>query len=242
MRYEQFKNVWASELRECGLRILHPEPTETVDLVSMERSYTVYVEPAGRQDAEPFFVAGTLSWRWGSLQAARTRSTEEDMLTELLGRNVGDAVETEAPVLRVDIGLKASLMHGKGIPMPSKPVWCNWAREVVGRLERIERLLPDEVMTEGERGLTAVLAWQGDPVLEVECSPEGELKLNAVEVSAWQLITLPRVWDNTEREHDEHPSEQLAAMFKRVRLAMNGFMEAMDHLTKQPRSEPGSPR
>lgn len=242
MRYEQFKDAWASELRESGLRMLHPEPTETVDLVSMERSYTVYVEPAGRQDAEPFFVAGTLSWHWDSLQVARTRSTEEDLLTALLGRNVGDAVETEAPVLRVDIGLKASLMHGNGIPMPSKPVWGSWAREVVGRLERIERLLPDEVMTEGERGLPAVLAWQGDPALEVECSREGELKLNAVEVSAWQLITLPRLWDDSEREHDEHPGEQLAAMFKRVRLAMNAWMEAMDHLAKQPRPEAGSPR
>ena len=158
MRYEQFREVWASGLRDSGLRLLHREPTETLDLCSTERTYMVYVEPSGHQEAEPFFVGGSLSWRWGSLQSARTHSTEEDLLTELLGRKVGDAVDTEAPVLRVDIGLKASLMHGKGIPMPSKPVWANWAREVVGRLERIERLLPDEVMTEGERGLPAILA------------------------------------------------------------------------------------
>ncbi len=235
MRYEQFKEVWASELSESGLRVMHREPTETLNLNSMDRSYTVYVEPAGHQDAEPFFVAGTLSWRWDSLQGARTRSTEEDLLTQLLGRKVGDAVDTEAPALRVDISLKASLMYGKGIPMPSTPVWANWAREVVGRLERIERLLPDEVTTEGERGLTAILAWQGDPSLEVECSPEGELKLNAVEISAWQIINLPRVWDDTDREQDEHPGQQVAAMFKRTRLAMNAWMEAMDHLAKQPR-------
>lgn len=242
MRYEQFKDVWASELRASGLRMLHLAPTETVDLGSMERSYLAYVEPAGRQDAEPFFVAGTLGWCWDSFLAARTRTTEEDLLRELLGTNVGDAVGTEAPVLRVDIGLKASLMHGQGIPMPSTLVWGNWAREVVGRLNRIERLLPDEVMTEGVRGLPAVLAWQSDPVLAVQCSPEGELKLNAVEVSAWQLITLPRARSSSEREPDEHPGEQLREMFKRVRLAMNAWMEAMDHLAKQRRPESGSPR
>lgn len=230
MRFEEFKVVWATQLRASGLRPIHPEPTETLNLNSMVRSYTVYVEPAQRQDAEPFFVSGTLSWRWNSLQSSRTYTTEEDLLTELLGRRVGDAVETEAPVLRVDIELKASLMYGVGIPMPSALVLANWTREVVGRLERIERLLPDEAVCETD------LAWRGEPTLEVECFSEGGLKLTAVQVSAWQGITLPRRWDDSARELDDHPAEQLAAMFKRVRLAMNAWMETLDHLATQPKS------
>jgi hypothetical protein len=198
----------------------------------MARSYSIGFEPAGRQDAEPFFVAGNLSWCWDALQAARTHSTEDDLLTHLLGRNVGNTVGTEPSLLGVDIELTASLTHCNGIPMPSKAVLIEWAREVVGRLERIERLLPDEVETVGEAGLPAVLAWQGDPTLEIVCSPAGAPKLNAVAVSAGQFITVPRNWDDSEREQDEDPGEQLSAMFKRVRLAINAWVEALDHLAK----------
>jgi hypothetical protein len=62
------------------------------------------------------------------------------MLTEVLGRERvwGHKVRTERSPLRVDVTLSASLPHGKAIPMPAPPVW--WAREVHGRLERIEPL------------------------------------------------------------------------------------------------------
>jgi hypothetical protein len=46
---------------------------------SLDRNYEVYVEPLGGQDAEPFFVAATISFRWDSLSTARTATTEEDL-------------------------------------------------------------------------------------------------------------------------------------------------------------------
>jgi hypothetical protein len=236
LRYDQFKEVWTVELRKSGLRTLGIEPNETLDLRSMGRTYEVFVEPAGHQDAEPFFVSASLSWTWGPVQAARTYTTEEDLLRQLLGDEEQDQANTERPWLRVDIALKASLMYGKGIPLPPRQIWTSWAREVAGRLERIEPLLPDEVVEESPGGALAITAWKGDPSLDVECTAEGELKLNSVEQAAWQAINLPRVWSDQDREPDEDPGAQLAAMFKRVRSALNAWMESLDHLARAPRS------
>jgi len=60
-------------------------------------------EPVGRQDAPPFHTSAAIEWRWGALATARTATTEEDMLTELLGREDAHDVETERAWLRVDI-------------------------------------------------------------------------------------------------------------------------------------------
>jgi hypothetical protein len=234
MRYEEFKQVWMHVLRDSGLRVMHRDPTETLDLHSMSRKFETFVEPASGQDAEPFFVSASLSWEWDALQVARTHTIEEDLLTEFLGREDSHDVETEVPSLRIDISFNASLMHGKETPLPAPRVWENWAQEVVGRLERIERLLPKEVMDD-TGDLPRVLAWQGEPSLDVRCSPEGELRLRAVKVHAWQAIHVPRVWDDPEREQDPDPEIELVAMFKRVRAALNGWMEAMDHLARPAR-------
>jgi hypothetical protein len=233
--YDEFRDVWTSALRESGLRIMHQRPTETLDLNSTARRYTVYLEPAGRQDAAPFFVAAEMSWRWDALLTARTDTSEGDLLTELLGRKGRAVAKTEPPWLRMDIGLKASLTMGQEIPMPPSSVWATWALEVVGRLNRIERLLPLEVMTEQKDGPPLILAWQGEPSLAVACSSEGKLKLSAVEIAAWQAINLPRVWSGGDHRQDEHPHEQLEAMFKRVRASLNAWMESLDHLAREPK-------
>lgn len=87
----------------------------------VDRTAETVVAPLG-QDVEPFHVGATMSWRWDSLNTARTATTEEDMLTELLGREGGGRVKTERPWLRVDVTLRASLPHGK--PIPSSEVWA----------------------------------------------------------------------------------------------------------------------
>lgn len=42
---------------------------------------------------------------------------------------------------------------------------------------------------------------------------------------------LPRSWDDSEREPDEHPHDQLLTMFRRVKAALHAWAEVMDHLT-----------
>jgi hypothetical protein len=175
-------------------------------------------------------VSGVISWRWDALQTTRTTTTEEDLLAELLGRNQAREVETDRPWLRVDLELHAGVEYGKALPIPEPSAWAKWAREAIGRLQNIERLVGQEVAHETSEGNHTVLAWQGDPEIKLTCSATGELRLEAITVSAFQGIDLPRCWDDSDRQHDEDPQEQLAKMFERVKAALYAWGEVMDHL------------
>ena len=232
VNYDEFKAAFLQSLRESRLPTIGSSPNEEVlDLHSTDRTVTVYVEPIDRDIGGRFHVRGVVSWRWDALQAARTRSTEEDLLTELLGREGSHDVETGRPWLRVDIKLRAGLEYGKSIAMPSAATWQKWGEEALGRLENVERLVDEEVTRELPDGNLAILAWQGDPEIKVTCDHLGELRLHSISVSAFQGIDLPRRWDDSEREPDDEPHDQLAKMFKRVKAALHAWGEVMDHLT-----------
>jgi hypothetical protein len=107
MNYEEFKDAFMTALKACHL------PTigfgkETLDLRSTARVFTVGVEPLDRDIGRPFHVSAAISFRWDSLQTARTATCEEDVVGELLGEGAQDE-ETERPWLRVDIELRAGL-------------------------------------------------------------------------------------------------------------------------------------
>lgn len=231
MTYEEFKAAFLYALRESHLPTIHGDDVaeEWLDLHSTDRRVKVYVEPLGGQDVEPFHVTAELSWRWESLHTARSRSCEEDVLVELLGREDAEDLQTEPPWLRVDIILRASLPYGEKRPMPAPATWRKWVREAMGRLERIERVVPDDMVEERDGGLLAVLAWQGELEVRAACGLDGELLFESVRLASWQSITLPRKLNNSDSE-DEPPDVQLAAMFQRVRAALHAWMEVMDHL------------
>ena len=234
MRYDEFKLSFANALAGSGLSD-RSGPTERLDLSDLDRQYEVYVEPLGGQDAEPFHVTAALSWRWDALKEVRTTTTEEDMLTTLFGRDEVDAFETEQPWLRVDVKLQATLPWGQPLAMPSQVAMRAWAREVVGRLDGTEPLLPDEVIEETDDGNLAILAWQGTPEVRATCATDGTLKLERVGLAAWQSINLPRIWDHPDRQ-DDGPEKQLEEFFARVRRALHVWMETLDHLVRAPRS------
>jgi hypothetical protein len=190
----------------------------------------VYVEPIGREVGKPFHVSGAIFWSWDALQTARTATTEDDLLAELLGREDARKIATERPWLRVDIELRAGLEYGKAIPMPSALKWTRWSREAIGRLENVEPLVTGDVFREAPSGFHAILAWQGEPELKVICTPAGELRLADISIRAFQGIDLPRRWGDTEGPADDDPHEQLSAMFNRVRAALYAWGEVMDHL------------
>ena len=87
VNYDEFKTAFVASLKDSGLPIISDGAVEEIlNLRSMDRICTAHVEPVGRQIGAPFHVTGSISWRWGTLQTARTATTEEDLLTELLGR------------------------------------------------------------------------------------------------------------------------------------------------------------
>ena len=84
LSYETFKTEWAAALLRSGLRNFGLAE-EGVDLGSMTRTCSAAVEPLDRQGAEPFYVVARTRWSWEPLLSARMRTTEEDLLGELLG-------------------------------------------------------------------------------------------------------------------------------------------------------------
>lgn len=230
MDYNEFKEVFLAVLRTSGLPTMGPPPNEeALDLDSIERKLAVYVEPLDRDIGRPFHVSGKVWFRWTALQQARTRTCEEDAVRELLGDAAADE-DTERPWLRIDVSIRAGVEWGKGIPMPSAATWAKWSREAVGRLEEIEPLVSTEVVREDSRGDLAVLAWQGQPEIRATCNALGELRLESVNISAFQGIDLPRKWSDSDREPDDPPHEQLRAMFDRLKAALHAWGEVMDLL------------
>jgi hypothetical protein len=228
MTYEEFRALFLRSLRESGLPHMGFQE-ETLDLRMLARTFKVFVEPVGGHRTEPFHATAAIWWTWSAFQTSRGIFREEDALGELLGRREED-LDTEPPRLRIDIKLAATTMHGQALPMPWKQKWASWAQETLGRLERIEPLLPDEHVEELEDGQLAILAWQGSPTGKVECSPDGGLRLQRVDLEAFQIINLPRRWDVPDRKPDERPDRHLDAMFARVKASLHAWTEALDHL------------
>jgi hypothetical protein len=225
-----FQDAFEAALRKSGLAVFGVRGEELLDLHHLDRIHRIAVEPIGGQDAAPFFVTASLSWRWSALQTARTNTTEEDVLAEVLGRDDGAVASTEAPWVRVDITLRATLPHGKPMAMPGPAAMGRWFHEIKTRLELTEPLTAEEKVRD-EEGRLAVLAWQQtEPCVHAICQPSGDLTLDGVELAAWQAVAVPRIFDDPDREPDEGPEEELAALFGRTRGALSAWMQALDHL------------
>jgi tetratricopeptide (TPR) repeat protein len=74
------------------------------------------------------------------------------------------------------------------------------------------------------------LLHKGDPEVVCHCGPTGELRLKQLEIAAFVTMTLPRQWDDPDREPDDPPDAQLAEFFGRVKASLFAWMQALDHL------------
>lgn len=229
MDYDTFRALWIEALRASRLPTIGLYGEELLDTRTLDRSYKVYVEPLGAQDALPFHVTAELSWDWHATNTVRGSRSDSELLSEMLGRDQVEDLVTEKPYMRVEIKLRASAPYDKPLPMPARAAWAKWVEETMARLDRIEPLLPDEIVRENRMGMTEVLGWQGSPTAKVVCGPGGELRLERVEVAAMQLIELPRLIDNPD-ERDEGPEVELEELFGRVRAALMAWMQTLDHL------------
>ena len=224
MNYNQFRTIWHEALETAGLMPFPPRPMEAVELDWLSRRYSISVSLRGVQRAGPFYISAGLSWRWDAALAARSATTEEDLLIEVLGQD-GYYLVTEQPWLRVDVTLRATLPMDAPIPMPDAGAWRRWATEVTTRLASF---LPIMGMNEGEVE-PASLSWRGEPTARLRCHPNGQLYLTGVELSAWQGIDLPRQWDNPDRPPDGWPDAQLADFASRLRQALREWEDCLGY-------------
>jgi len=222
MNHDEFRKAWDDALLLRGLLSHGDRAEEVLSVSEMERRYSVRVGMfSGGQPAEPFLGSAELKWSWDALKAARTRSTEEDLLTELLGREVKPA--GEPLFLRVDITLAGKLPHGAPLHFPSPEVWRAWLDETI---RRVEPLLPSERASPGG----PVESWRGEPEAQVRFGPGGEPWLLGVELAAWQAIHIPRQWGDRDREPDDSPEQQLEAFAGRVHGALLAWKGCLKEL------------
>jgi hypothetical protein len=229
MDYDSFRAAWTSALHRSGLRRIDLHPTETIELRTMDRTYQTIIEPLGGQDAAPFYVMAKLSWTWDALGNTRGWLGDESVLKQLIGRDAAAEMPTEKCFLRVDLELSATAPYRHPLPMPSPAVWQKWARETMQRLDSVEPLVPAETWRDTTSGVCELLAVQDVPKATAQCTPEGELRLERVEASAWQLVEVPRVF--LEADEPSAPMDrQLAELFARLRAALSDWTQSLDHL------------
>ncbi|MCQ3978131.1 MAG: hypothetical protein DPW09_32295 [Anaerolineae bacterium] len=225
MNYEQFRTVWHEALAKAGLMSVPPQkPSEVLDLEGFSRTYKINVGLGMAQPKTSFYVSATFDWCWDALQAARSITREEDVLTELMGREAYD-LDTVPPWLRIGLTLRGGLPLDSPIPMPEPARWRRWAAEVIARLEPI---LPIESRMDDDNLI--VLSSRSEPVAQLRCDPDGRLFLTGVELSAWQSIDLPREWDNPDRPVDPDPDAQLFDFTERVRRALQAWEQCLPYL------------
>lgn len=222
MTYEQLRALWTTTLRASRLQVHGVyDIDETLDARTLDRTVTSIVAPSVR--AEPFTATATLAWRWTALHTARTTSTEEDLLAELLGRDHATRSRTRRPQLRLDIGLRATLPWGAPLTLPAPATWAAWSRAVMLTLDTHVPLVPAERARVTRRGDLEVLGGLGEPTARVACGRDGALLLTSVGVDAWQMIELPRIWSDPDRRPDTGTDTQLTEMFTRVGAALDAW-------------------
>lgn len=233
VKYEEFRSQLVENLIEAGLSPIGGAD-ETLSPRSVDRQfeghYAQHGEFAGA-GRKPLFVTATVSFRWNALLAARFETTEEDFAMQVFGDfDAVDRVVMEEPSLRLDTTLTASLNFDKSAPMPDARRLRSFTKEALGRLESTERLLPKSTSDIDERGNLIVLSWQGEPQVEARLTPAGELRLHAVKISAFEIIPLPRHFDDHERDVDEPVEGRLKSLASRIHAALTAWGQATDHL------------
>jgi hypothetical protein len=224
MNYQVFRDLWHDALREARLQIPYPEgPTETIDLSNMTRSYELILYGGSHPKSEPFHMTAKIEWDWDATLSARYATTEEDMLMQIFGDFGIHTEDTIPPILRMDVCLSAGVTYGTVYSMPAVVQWQRWVRQVSDELQLI---LPTGYDEEG--GICAY----SDPIQAiVKVLEDGRLNLESMMFNAWQLIRLPRQWDDPEKR-DPSPVDELRNFASRISKAMMIMEDGLANLVK----------
>lgn len=217
MRYDQFRDRWQAALEAVNLLTPHDRPRETIDLITGGREWQVtgILFP---QRAEPFHVSATVGFLWDPFEAARSYTTEEDLLTEVLGRGRSGA-RTMQRLVRVVVAFNAALPHGTTAPLPAADTWAAWVRSAEARID--EQLL-------APRRQARIPAWRGDLEIQAQTGPGGTIALTRVSVPAFDMVIVPRLSDPPKRQDAGHP--RLDELTRRFRRGFDAWMGSVAEL------------
>jgi hypothetical protein len=221
LRYEEFRDIWTVMLERHGL-LIH-QPSETIDLTTTGRHWEGYTGHSLPQRAEPFHITAMLEYRWDPLENARSFTCEEDLLTELVGRKHRPTA-TQPRLIRVDFTLNATLEYGKTVPLPPPEIWGPWTDSLA---EKFEKLLP----ISGGGRKAVVVSWRGELEIQARAALDGTLALSGMSIPAFEMVRLPRVWDDpARREKERDAGAQLDRLARRFRSALDVWMSSVAEL------------
>jgi hypothetical protein len=224
MNYQEFRDLWHDALQAARLQIPYPiGPTERINLRDMSRSYELIIYGGANPKCEPFHLTATITWNWDAVLSARYETTEEDMLMQIFGDFGIHDDDTVPPRLRMDVSLSAGVVYGTVYPMPALTSWQRWVRQAS---DEMQALLPTGYEEDGAICATS------DPIqASVKLLDDGQLGLERVTFKAWQVIRLPRQWDDPEKS-DPYPEEALFDLASRIAKALNALENSLACLVK----------
>ena len=167
MRYDEFRDHLEAALQRNSLHLHGLQRVETVELASTERHWRVYVHGAASPSTEPFDVSAEIGFAWSPFDAARSYAREEDLLTELIGREKR-LPRTERRWKRVDLCLHATLPYGSTTAMPEPQLFGAWTTSI---LEKIHGAFAEVEEKEGR--IVAVLGAHEDVDVQAHYQPDG---------------------------------------------------------------------
>jgi hypothetical protein len=230
MRYDEFRDRFQVALRRADVMSHLDRPEETLDLNTTERRWRVHLWP---RSLDPLSAGATITFRWDPFESARSYTCEEDLLTELFGRKARRS--TQRRLLRVDIEFWATLPYGSTTPMPARDVWAPWVESVEGRL--------DKALVGTRRGRGAETCWRGELKIEGHTALSGALSFNRMSVPAFEMIVVPRIWDDPRRrEREPSAAHQIDGLARRFRTALDAWTASVGDLVRWLQYSPGPPR
>lgn len=227
MRYDEFRDRWQKALRSAGLLSSLDGAEEAIDLRTTARRWEARQLP---RSVEPFSVGALISFVWDPFESARSYTCEEDLLTNLVGR--GARRTTQRRLLRVDITLGANLPYGSTAPMPASDVWIPWVASV-------EESLDAALTPRRRRGSTNHL-YRGDLEIAGRSTLDEEFCFDRISVSAFDMIVVPRMWDDPDRREKERSADsRIDALAERFRAAADAWTARIGELVAWLRYTPG---
>jgi hypothetical protein len=233
MRYEEFRNQLEDALLRVGLLDRRPwDPAESIDLTGTGRHWKTYYHSLSTKP-EPFNVSAKIAFDWDAVNAARSQTTEEDLISAILGRSdVSSRISKR--FVRLDLDLHAGLVYGKTAELPDSKLFGSWT-VAVGR--QLGDLLAEVRQRRG--GHLEVLGHVGEIELDTRCSAAGVISLKALSVEAFRIVRVPRVWNDPERrDREKGAARDLALLARQFRQAVDVWTASVAELARWIRHTP----